>query len=129
MALSVLGLLIQPGLELAQTGINASAHNITYKPEWVRKTPNFQNQTVGRALPSLASRELTISGDFLNQTAAGIMTATFLVDSAGIITNDVAEFGGAVGVLMLDEVTVTQERASDRSLSFKFSSDPLFTAV
>lgn len=129
MALSVLGLLLQYGLELAETGLNATSMSVTYKPEFIIKTKQFQGQTGGRIVPTLASREIDISAEVLTSAAAGLMLATFLVSQSSNIANDVADFGAPAGIIMLDSVTVKQEREGLRNVDFKLSSDPLFTAV
>lgn len=129
MALSVLGTLLQYGLELNETGINAISVAVTYKPEFIIKTKQYLGQTAGRILPTLASREFAIEAEELTSSAAGLMLATFLVDQASVILNDKTEFGSPAGIILLDEVTVKQEREGLRSLSFKLTSDPLFTSV
>ena len=129
MALSVLGLLLQSGLELNETGINCTSFSVTYKPEFITKTKNFQNQTAGRILPTLASREISIDCEVLTSAAAGLMLATFLAGLAASIANDISDFGSPAGLIMLDSVDVKQGREELRTASFKLSSDPLFTAV
>lgn len=129
MALSVLGLALQAGLEITEVGINATSVAVDYMPEWIIKTKNFQNQTVGRILPTLASRLFKIAYEFITGSSTGLTTATFLVDSASLIANDKAEFGSPAGIILLDKATVTQTREGLRSVDMELSSDPLFTAV
>lgn len=129
MALSVLGTALQSGLESAEVGINATSVSVTYKPEFITKTKNYQNQTTGRILPTLASREFKIDYEYITGSATGLTTATFLVDSASLIANDKTEFGAAAGIIMLDSADVNQTREGLRTVSMSLSSDPLFTAV
>lgn len=129
MALSVLGTALQAGLEAAETGINATSITVTYKPEFILKTKNYLNQTVGRIVPTLASREISIDYEYITGSSTGLTTATFIADSASLISNDKAEFGSPAGVILLDSVDVNQTREGLRTVSMKLSSDPLFTAV
>lgn len=127
--LTILGLQLQPGLEAAETGINASSVVVVYKPEFIIKTKNYQNQTAGRVVPTVASRDITIEAEFIIGSSTGLTTATFLADSASLISNDKAEYGSPVGAIMMDDVTVTQTREGLRSESWKLTSDPIFTTV
>lgn len=129
MALSVLGTTLQYGLESAETGINATSVKVKYMPEFSVKTKNYQNQTTGTIRPTLASRQITIEYEFITGSSTGLTTATFIADSASLITNDKTEFGSPVGLILLDDAEVGQTRDGLRTVTMNFSSDPLFTAV
>ncbi len=129
MANSVLGTLLQYGLELAETGLNATKFSVRYEPEFMVKTKNHQNQTTGRILPTVASRKISVDAEVLTSGAAGMMLATFLVDQASHLANDVGDFGSPVGIIMLNSADVEQTRDGLRSVRFELESDPLFTAV
>lgn len=127
--LTILGTQLQPGLEAAETGINATSIKVKYMPEFITKLKNYQNQTTGRVVPTVASRQITIVYEFVIGSSTGLTTATFLVDSASLITNDKAEFGSPVGIVMLDDVEADQTREGIRTVTMNLTSDPLFTAV
>lgn len=127
--LTGLGTLIQYGLESAEVGINATQIRVKYMPEINQKVKNYQNQTTGKVVTTLASRQITVEAEYIQASSTGLTTATFLADCASLITNDKAEYGSPAGVILLDDVEVTQTREGARTETWNLSSDPLFTSV
>lgn len=131
--LTVLGTLIQPGIELAETGGNVKKVMAKYMPGVARKTTNYQEEVTGRVVSTTPSCNISIEMEDLTSSAAGLFTATFIAGCASLISNDVSQFfptpGTHVGLIMLDDVEVNQVPGSNRTTTFNLSSDPQFTAV
>lgn len=130
MGLSILGaaaFVVVPGIELAEAGINAKGFTVRYFPEVDRPTKNIKDETVGSVVSTVPSREINIKGEVLSGAAAGVMLYTWI---AGVTpANDVADFGSAVGLIMLKDVSVDQTPGGNKSIDMNLRSDPLFTAV
>lgn len=127
MALTILGTAgPQYANEAAETGINLESFSVKYSPEFRAKLQNYLNQTINIALPTLASRAVTVTGEYLSG-ATGVMAYTFL--TACTVANDIADFGSPAGILLMTEATVSQSRSGWRTVTVTLESDPLLTAV
>jgi hypothetical protein len=115
----------QRGVEIDETGINVSNFDTLYKPFINERLPSNVGEPRARAVSDKFSREVTIQGEQLDPPA-GLML--FTLGTACTVANDVDDFGGGEGTLLLDEVTVSQERAGWRKINMKLSSDPGVTA-
>lgn len=115
----------QRGVEIDETGINVSNFDTLYKPFINERLPSNVGEPRARAVSDKFSREVTIQGEQLDP-AAGLML--FTLGTACTVANDVDDFGDGSGTLLLDEVTVSQERAGWRKINMKLSSDPGVTA-
>jgi len=118
----------QRGVEIDESGINVSNFDVMYKPFINERLPSNVGEPRARAVSDKFSREVTIQGEQLFP-AAGVML--FALGTACTVANDINDFGGATppGSLLLDEVTVAQERAGWRKINMKLSSDPGVVAV
>lgn len=127
MGLSVLGaaFIVSPGIELAETGINVKSFSVRYFAEVNRKTKNHKDETVGKVVSTVPSREINIKGEVLGAT--GIMALTWIAGAT--LANDTTTFGSAVGLILMDDCTEAQEASGNRSIDMNLTSDPLFTAV
>jgi hypothetical protein len=119
----------QRGVELDETGISVRAFDCGYKPFVNERLMSNIGEPRARAVSSGFSREVTIQGEVTGTT--GLMAAT--VGIAITVANDVKTFqpttygtgtGPPDALLLLDEVTETQERAGWRSINARLSSDP-----
>jgi|SRR6516162_10964056 hypothetical protein len=113
--------LAQRGVEVNEVGIAIRRFTVRYTPEINDRLQNNAGETIARAMSNDASREVTYEGETTG--ANGVMAFTF--GSTCSFANDVADFGTGYGRLLLDEATVTQERAGWRSVSGRCSSNPL----
>lgn len=130
MGLSILGaaaFVVIPGIELPETGINCRGFSTRYFPEIDRPTKNIKDETVGSVVSTVPSREINIKGEVLSGAAAGVMLYTWIAGVAP--ANDTTDFGSAVGLIMLKDVTVDQTPGGNRSIDMNLRSDPLFTSV
>jgi hypothetical protein len=112
----------QRGVELVEAGINVRRFQVRYFPQINERLPDNFGENIARAQSNKFSREVTVEGEVVGTT--GIMA--FTLGAACTVANDIADYGGAgtVGSLLMDEGTVTQERAGWRSVSTRLSSDP-----
>lgn len=115
----------QRGVELDEDGINVSNFDVMYKPYINERLPSNVGEPRARAVSDQFSREVTVQGEQLFP-AAGLLL--FTLGTACTVSNDANDFGDGSGSLLLDEVTVTQERAGWRKINMKLSSDPGVTA-
>ena len=110
----------QYGVEVPEVGISVKTFTVRYFPEIDVKIMDNVGETRGRVKSDKVSREVTLEGEVTGAT--GVMAFGFL--AACIPANDLADFGDGTGTLLLDEATVTQQRAEWRSVSMKLSSNP-----
>lgn len=122
-AVTILGFTGQYGVELAESGISIRQLVIRYFGEINAKIMDNVGETRGRVKSQKFSREATIEGEVLS--SLGVMAYT--LTTACAINNDASDFGDGSGTFLLDEATVTQQRADWRSVSIKISSDPGLT--
>ncbi len=129
MGLSVVGLSTeQRGNELAETGVNLESFSCHYFPQFKDRLNNFQGQVKGFAIPDKYSREVTLTGEVIGAT--GVMVT--VMNAAITFANDVGTFTGVTsgsnaGGFYLDDITESQTRDGWRSISGKWTSDPLVT--
>jgi hypothetical protein len=116
----------QRGVELDEDGINVSNFDTMYKPFINERLPSNVGEPRARALSDQFSREVTVQGEQLFPSA-GVML--FTLGTACTLANDTDDFGDGSGSLLMDEVTVAQERAGWRKINMKLSSDPGVTAA
>jgi hypothetical protein len=110
----------QRGVELDETGISVRSFEVRYFPFVNEKLMSNVGEPRARAISDKFSREVTVAGEVTGTT--GIMA--FTLGTQCTVANDVDDFGDGSGDLLLDEATVSQERANWRSVSAKLSSDP-----
>jgi hypothetical protein len=114
----------QRGVELNETSLNINIRRfeVRYFPEINEKLPDNFGETIARGVSDQFSRDITCEGETLGAAVLALATAiTF--------ANDVDDFGDGSGLILLDEATVSQERAGWRSLSAKASSNPGLTTI
>lgn len=111
----------QRGVEAAETGINCESFEVRYFPEIDERLAGITGEAVVRAKSAKFSREVSYSGEY---NASGGVNA-FTTVAACTFANDVADFGDGTGTLLLDDCTVSQNRAGWRSVSGTASSNPL----
>jgi len=112
--------LAQRGVEFNEVGIAIRRFTVRYFPEINERLQNNAGESIARALSDKFSREVTYEGETTGAT--GVMA--FGLASACSFANDVGDFGDGSGRLLLDECTVTQERAGWRSVNGRCSSNP-----
>lgn len=119
----------QRGVETDEVGISVRAFDCAYRPSVNERLMSNVGEPRARAISSGFSREVTIQGEVTGAT--GLMAATLGVPIT--VANDVKTFqpttygtgtGPPDGLLLLDEVTESQERAGWRSINMRLSSDP-----
>lgn len=110
----------QYGVEVVETGISVRSFVVRYYPEIDVRIMDNVGETRGRVKSQKFSRDVTIEGETTGAT--GVMA--FTLTTACVPANDVADFGDGSGTLLMDEATVTQQRAEWRSVSIKLSSNP-----
>lgn len=115
----------QRGVELDEAGINISNFGVRYYLAVNEKLPSNIGEPRARAQSDKFSRDITLRGETLGST--GVMD--FTMASACTLANDITTFTPVAGVVLLDEVTETQERAGWRSLDMRLSSDPQLTTI
>jgi hypothetical protein len=121
---------LQRGLESNETGLNAQGFSCRYYPQFKDKRNNYQGQAVAFAVPDKPTREATITGDEITGSATGVMAANFA--TAFVPSNDVGQFvavasGTNSGGFYMDEVTVDQSADGWRTITARFTSDPLIS--
>ncbi len=112
--------LAQRGVEFNEVGIAIRRFIVRYHLEVNDRLPNNAGETVARALSDQFSRDITWEGE---TTGANGLNAVAIAAPISF-ANDVAEFGTGQGRILLDEITVTQERAGWRSVNGRASSNP-----
>jgi hypothetical protein len=112
--------LAQRGVEFNEIGIAVKRFEVRYFPEVNDKLLNNAGETIARALSDKFSREIRVEGETTGAT--GVMS--FAIAATCTLANDISDFGDGSGRVLLDDATVTQERAGWRSVSLKLSSHP-----
>lgn len=123
----------QRGISEDELGINISNFAVRYYLAVNEKLPSGKGEPRARAQSDAFSRDITLRGETLGTT--GVMD--FTMATACTLANDITTFaptgsGGPPiidGVVLLDEATVTQERAGWKSLDMRLSSDPQLIAI
>jgi hypothetical protein len=111
----------QKGVEAAETGINCESFSVRYFPFVDERLNGITGEPVVRARSTAWSREVSVSGEV--NGSSGLLA--FTINGACTFGNDVADFGGTTGTLLMNDSTITQTRDGWRSLSASYSSDPL----
>lgn len=121
----------QRGVEVPEEGVNIAAFTCRYYLAINEKLPNNAGEPIARALADNWSRDITMRGETLVGSTAGVLGFTIGTDCTAGIANDVDTFKGgpgpslaAAGSILLDEATESQERAGWRTLDLRLSSDP-----
>lgn len=121
----------QWGVASEETGVNVESIEVRAFREVNEKLPGIKNQTRGRALANAFSRDVTLNGEVIGATGLMALTAAneMLFDPTAYFANSLNAFGTQdtidVATLVFDEGTVTQNRSGWRSVSMKFSADPV----
>lgn len=110
----------QRGVETDETGINVASFSCRFYLAVNEKLPSNVGEPRARAMSDDFSREVKIKGEVTGNT--GLMA--FTIGTACSVANDVDDFGDDAGDLLLDEVTISQERAGWRTMDMSLSSDP-----
>jgi len=118
--------LAQRGVELDEVGINIAAFSVRYYLAVNEKLPSNVGIPRARALANDFSRDITLRGETLG-SGSGVMA--FTIGTACALANDINTFGTGAGIVLLDEVTESQERAGWRSIDMRLSSDPQLIAI
>jgi hypothetical protein len=116
----------QRGVELDEVGVNIAAFSVRYYPSVNEKLPSNVGEPRARAQASAFSRDITLRGEVL-VGGGGVMA--FTLGSACVLANDTTTFVPSGGIILLDEVTESQERAGWRTVDMRLSSDPQLTTI
>lgn len=130
MALTIIGpglTSLQRGVESAEVGISVESYEVRYYLRVSEILDDNVGEVKGEVRSQKFSRDFNISGEVVS--ALGLMALTQLVDAASSIANDKSDFGDGTGLILLDEVTVTQGRAVFRKAAFKLHSNPTLTSL
>jgi hypothetical protein len=113
----------QRGVEKNETGIAIRRFQTRYYPQINERLEDNAGECIARAVSDRFSRDITVEGEI---TGPGTGIMAFTLGTACTVANDVNDYGGAatVGRLLMDEGTITQERAGWRSVSCRLSSNP-----
>jgi hypothetical protein len=127
MALTIIGALdnLQRGVELPETGIGVRRFTVRTFPAVSEDHTDNLGEVDGRVVSTVPSAEVTVEGETTGAT--GVMAHTFLTNST--LANDIATFGANAGLLLLQEVTETQEAGGWRTVSLRYRKDPTLTVV
>ena len=93
-------------------------------PEVNERLQDNAGETIARALSNKFSREITVEGEV---TGPGTGVMAFTLATTCSLANDTNDYGDGTGRILLDEATVTQERAGWRSVNIRLSSNPQLT--
>lgn len=110
----------QYGVEVPEVGISVKTFTVRYHLEIDVPILDNVGEIRGRVKSNKVSKEVTIEGEVTGAT--GVMAFGFL--TACIPANDFSDFGDGTGTLLLQEVTISQQRAEWRSYSAKLLSNP-----
>ena len=116
----------QRGIELNEVGIAVRRFQVRYFPQINERLEDNVGEVIARAQSDKWSREITVEGEI---TAPGTGIMAFVLGTACVVANDVLDFGPTTptpipGKILMDEGTVTQERAGWRNVSVRLSSNP-----
>lgn len=112
--------LAQRGIAYNEGGIAVRTFEVRYFPEVNERLQNNVGETIARAISDKYSREITVQGEITGST--GVMA--FALAANCTFANNVADFGDGSGRILMDEATVSQERAGWKSLNGRYSSNP-----
>ncbi len=107
----------QRGVEAQEAFLNMALFECRYYLAVNEKMPSNVGEPIARFQSDSFSRDITMEGEVVGSVPYGIATACE-------IANDTDTLGDGAGDIFLDEATETQERAGQRTLSVKLSSDP-----
>lgn len=110
----------QYGVPVPEVGISVKTVTTRYFPEINAPIMDNVGETRGKVKSTKFSRDVTMEGEITGAT--GVMAYGLL--TACVPANNVARFGDGTGTLLLDEATVTDQRAEWESVSVKLSSNP-----
>lgn len=110
----------QYGVPLPEVGISAKQITTRYFPEINEPIMDNVGETRGKVKSTKFSREITVEGETLDST--GVMAWGLL--SACVPANNISRFGDGTGTPLLDEVTITDQRAEWEMFSAKLTSNP-----
>lgn len=108
------------GVPLPEVGISVKTVTTRYFPEINAPIMDNVGEIRGRVKSTKFSRDITIEGEVAGAT--GVMAWGLL--TACIPANNIARFGDGTGTPLLDEVTITDQRAEWEMFSAKLSSNP-----
>lgn len=124
MAVSVVGQSTAThGIETVQTGIKLTTFSCRYYPQVNNPLLNESGEVVDRAISTVPSRDINMSGAVTG--SSGAMAYTFI--TACTVANDTAVFASAIGSIFMQEATETQTNTDWRSISMSLHSDPGLT--
>jgi len=118
--------LAQRGVELDEVGVNIASFATRYYLAVNEKLPSNVGEPRARAQADKFSRDITLRGETL-VGGGGVMN--FTMASSCVLANDTTTFQPTAGIILLDEVTETQERAGWRTIDMRLSSDPQLIAI
>lgn len=110
----------QYGVPLPEVGISVKTVTTVYKLEINVPILDNVGEIRGKVKSTKVSRDVTIEGETTGVT--GLMAWGFLTPC--IPANNISRFGDGTGTLLLDEVTITDQRAEWEMFSAKLSSNP-----
>ena len=113
----------QFGVETDEAGMSIRRFVVRYFLFVNSKLLSNVGEPRARAMSDKFSRDIEMEGEMTGSDYPQTIGAAIALN------NDVADFGDGSGDILLDEGTVTQERASWRDLNIKLSSDPGVTVV
>jgi hypothetical protein len=121
MAVAVLGSgNAQYGVPLPEVGISVKTVTTVYKLEINVPILDNVGEVRGKVKSTKVSRDITVDGEVTGAT--GVMAWGFL--TACVPANNISRFGDGTGTPLLDEVTITDQRAEWEMFSAKLSSNP-----
>lgn len=112
--------LAQRGIAFNEIGMAIRRFVVRYFPEVNDRLQNNVGETIARALSDKWSRDISWEGEVTGSN--GVMA--FALAAACSFANNVADYGDGSGRILVDEVTVSQERAGWKSADGRASSNP-----
>ncbi len=106
----------QRGVEVPESGFNVRRFDVRYFPEINERLPDNVGETIARGVSDDYSTDVTAEGETLG-------AISYPLGSAISFANDTDELGGG-GQILMDECTISQERAGWRSVNIRASSNP-----
>jgi hypothetical protein len=119
----------QRGVQFDETGINIASFAVRYYLAVNEKLPSNVGEPRARAQSNSFSRDVTLRGETLSGATGTNNVMLFTMASACTLANQTTVFQPTGGVMLLDEVTETQERAGWRTIDMRLSSDPQLVAI
>jgi hypothetical protein len=106
----------QWGIESAESGINVSSFQATYRPEFKEFLLSRTNEKIGFAAGA-TEVDMTVEGEVSGALPVSAFT------TAVTIANDHTEIGTPTGTVFCDEASVNQQRGGWRTFSAKLSTN------